>query len=109
MHHPAGETVAFAVNDEQGGSGDGRARLRRAALGSVHHGRPAALKTIATGELAFTDPGAIFLDGKNVLSLVVEVDCALAGSATSSWSASSPRRSPAASSTCGSSASGGPR
>ena len=37
---------------------------------------PAALKTIATGKLAFTDPGSIFLDGKNVLSLVVEVDCA---------------------------------
>ena len=36
---------------------------------------PAALKTIATGKLAFTDPGAIYLDGKNVLSLVVEVDC----------------------------------
>jgi hypothetical protein len=37
---------------------------------------PAALKTIATGKLAFTDPGAIYMDGKNVLSLVVEVDCA---------------------------------
>ena len=36
---------------------------------------PAALKTIATGQLAFTDPGSIFLDGKNVLALVVEVDC----------------------------------
>jgi hypothetical protein len=35
---------------------------------------PAALKTIATGELAFTDPGSIYLDGKNVLSLVLEVD-----------------------------------
>ena len=35
---------------------------------------PAALKTIATGKLAFTDPGSIFLDGKNVLSLVVEID-----------------------------------
>ena len=34
---------------------------------------PAALKTIATGKLAFTDPGSIFLDGKNVLSLVVEL------------------------------------
>ena len=42
---------------------------------------PAALKTIATGELAFTDPGSIYLDGKNVLSLVVEVDCALLGGA----------------------------
>ena len=42
---------------------------------------PAALKTIATGELAFTDPGSIFLDGKNVLSLVVEIDSALLGGA----------------------------
>src|SRR5262249_55045451 len=37
---------------------------------------PAALKTIATRRLAFTDPGAIYLDGKNVLSLVVEIDAA---------------------------------
>ena len=34
------------------------------------------LKTIATGTLAFTDPGSIYLDGKNVLGLVVEIDCA---------------------------------
>jgi hypothetical protein len=37
---------------------------------------PAALRTLATGSLAFTDPGSIYLDGKNVLSLVVEIDCA---------------------------------
>jgi Domain of unknown function (DUF4331) len=37
---------------------------------------PAMLKTIATEQLAFTHPGAIYLDGKNVLGLVVEVDCA---------------------------------
>ena len=43
---------------------------------------PAALKTIATGELAFTDPGSIYLDGKNVLGLVVEIDSALLGGAT---------------------------
>ena len=42
---------------------------------------PAALKTVATGELAFSDPGSIFLDGKNVLGLVVEIDCALLGGA----------------------------
>ena len=41
----------------------------------------AALTTIATGRLAFTDPGSIFLDGKNVLSLVVELDCELLGGA----------------------------
>src|SRR3954447_26242293 len=35
---------------------------------------PAALRTIATGELSFAHPGTIFLDGKNVLSIVVEVD-----------------------------------
>ena len=52
---------------------------------------PAALKTIATGQLAFTDPGSIFLDGKNVLGLVVEVDSALLRR-RASWSASSPRR-----------------
>jgi hypothetical protein len=38
---------------------------------------PAALKTIATEKLAFSDPGSIFLDGKNVLSLVVEIDAVL--------------------------------
>jgi Domain of unknown function (DUF4331) len=37
---------------------------------------PAMLKTIATGKLAFTDPGSIYMDGKNVLGLVVEIDCA---------------------------------
>ena len=40
---------------------------------------PAMLKTIATEKLAFSDPGAIYLDGKNVLGLVVEVDCAVLG------------------------------
>jgi hypothetical protein len=39
---------------------------------------PAMLKTIATERLAFTDPGSIYLDGKNVLGLVVELDCASA-------------------------------
>ena len=34
----------------------------------------AALTTIATRKLAFTEDGSIFLDGKNVLSLVVELD-----------------------------------
>ena len=41
----------------------------------------AALKTLATHQLAFTDPGSIFLDGKNVLSLVIEVDSQLLGGA----------------------------
>ena len=37
----------------------------------------AALATIATRKLAFTDHGSIFLDGKNVLSIVVEIDTEL--------------------------------
>lgn len=36
---------------------------------------PAGLRTIAEERLAFSDPGAIYLDGKNVLALVVELDC----------------------------------
>ncbi len=35
---------------------------------------PAALKTIETGQLAFRERSSIYLDGKNVLSIVVEFD-----------------------------------
>jgi hypothetical protein len=71
---PAGGTVAFRVNDERGGSADGVRVFAGPRWDPFIMDAPAALKTIATGRLAFTDPGAIFLDGKNVLSLVVEVD-----------------------------------
>ncbi len=37
---------------------------------------PAAIKTIETGLLAFRERSSIFLDGKNVLSIVVELDSA---------------------------------
>jgi Domain of unknown function (DUF4331) len=36
----------------------------------------AALETSVAGRLAFTRPGAIVADGKNVLSIVLEADCA---------------------------------
>ena len=68
----------------------------------------AALTTIATRELAFTDPGSIFLDGKNVLSLVVEIDTGAPGRR----GAGGCRRrdaDPRDGSTSGSNASGGPR
>ena len=42
----------------------------------------AALATIATRTLAFTDHGSIFLDGKNVLSIVVEIDAGFLGDPT---------------------------
>src|SRR3954453_10584981 len=74
---PAGETVTFRVNDEEGGSGHGVRAFAGARWDPFIMDAPATLKTIATGELAFTDPGSIFLDGKNVLSLVVEIDTEL--------------------------------
>jgi Domain of unknown function (DUF4331) len=73
---PAGDTVTFRVNDEQGGSGHGLRVFAGPRWDPFIMDAPAALKTIATGKLAFTDPSAIYMDGKNVLSLVVEVDCA---------------------------------
>src|SRR5215210_1617786 len=78
---PAGDTVTFRVNDEQGGSGHGVRVFAGTRWDPFIMDAPAALKTIATGELSFTDPGSIFLDGKNVLSLVVELDRELLGGA----------------------------
>ena len=72
----SGAPVSFSVNDERGGSAHGVRVFAGPRWDPFILDAPAALKTIATGELAFTDPSAIFLDGKNVLSLVVEVDCA---------------------------------
>src|SRR3954466_11367753 len=72
---PTGEVVAFGLNDEQGASGHGVRVFAGPRWDPFIMDAPAALKTIATGKLAFTDPGSIFLDGKNVLGLVVEVDC----------------------------------
>src|SRR2546429_1171442 len=71
---PGGETVSFSVNDEQGGSAHGVRVFAGPRWDPFIMDAPAALETIATGKLAFTDPGSIFLDGKNVMSLVVEVD-----------------------------------
>ena len=73
---PAGETVSFTVNDETGGSAYGVRVFAGPRWDPFIMDAPAALETIATGKLAFTDPSSIFLDGKNVLSLVIEVDCA---------------------------------
>ena len=105
---PAGETVPFPVHDDAGGAGHGVRVFAGPRWDPFIMDAPAALRTIATGELAFTDPGAIFLDGKNVLSLVLEVDRALLGGADVA-SVSSGRRSRAAGSTSGSNASGAPR
>ena len=64
---PAGETVPFRVNDEQGGEGHGVRVFAGPRWDPFIMDARAALTTIATGKLAFTDPASIFLDGKNVL------------------------------------------
>ena len=73
---PAGDEVAFGVGDPEGGKGAGVRVFAGPRWDPFILDAPAALRTIATGKLAFTDPSAIFLDGKNVLSIVVELDCA---------------------------------
>jgi hypothetical protein len=78
---PAGKTVSVRVNDERGGQAPGVRVFAGPRWDPFIMDAPAMLKTIATGQLAFTDPGAIYLDGKNVLSLAVEVDRAILGRA----------------------------
>jgi hypothetical protein len=76
---PAGESVSFAVNDEDGGSGHGVRVFAGARWDPFILDAPAALKTVASGHLAFAELGAIYMDGKNVLGLVIEIDTALLG------------------------------
>jgi hypothetical protein len=78
---PAGDTVSFTVNDERGDPARGVRVFAGPRWDPFIMDAAAALETISTGKLAFTDPGSIFLDGKNVLSLVVEFDCVMLGGA----------------------------
>ena len=78
-------------NDPDGGAGPAIRVFAGVRWDPFIMDAPAALKTIATRKLAFTDPGSIYLDGKNVLSLVVEIDTGSPGRARR-WSVSSPRR-----------------
>jgi Domain of unknown function (DUF4331) len=69
-----GEAVSFRVDDTQNGSGQGLRVFAGQRWDPFIMDARAALTTIATRTLAFSDRGSIFLDGKNVLSIVVEVD-----------------------------------
>jgi len=77
----AGGSVTFRVGDPEGGSSPGIRVFAGVRWDPFIMDAPAALKTIATGKLAFTDPSAIYLDGKDVLSLVVEIDTHALGDA----------------------------
>lgn len=74
---PSGDEVTFRVNDESGGRGSGVRVFAGVRWDPFIMDARAALATIATRKLAFTDHGSIFLDGKNVLSIVVEIDTEL--------------------------------
>ncbi|MCZ4121299.1 DUF4331 family protein [Streptomyces sp. H39-S7] len=74
---PNGEVVPFRVDEEHPVAVHGVRVFAGPRWDPFFLDAPAALKTLATGKLAFTEPGSIFLDGKNVLSLVLEIDCAL--------------------------------
>ena len=78
---PTGGTVSFRVNDPQGGSGADMRVFGGLRWDPFIMDARAALKTLATHQLAFTDSGSIFLDGKNVLSVVIEMDSRLLGGA----------------------------
>jgi hypothetical protein len=74
---PGGERVSFQVNDDAGGTGHGMRVFGGVRWDPFIMDARAALATIATRKLAFTESGSIFLDGKNVLSIVVEIDTRL--------------------------------
>ena len=73
---PDGNTVTSAVEGEQREASDGPRIFAGPRWDPFILDAPAMLKTIEARELAFTDPGSIYLDGKNVLGLVVEIECA---------------------------------
>jgi hypothetical protein len=74
---PDGGTVFFEVGDETGkDDGAGLRIFAGPRWDPFIMDAPAGLRTIAEQRLAFTNPGSIFLDGKNVLGLVIEIDCA---------------------------------
>lgn len=76
-----GGAVTFGVGDLAGGSAPGIRAFGGLRWDPFIMDAPAALKTIATRKLAFSDPSAIYLDGKDVLSIVVEIDTAVLGGA----------------------------
>src|SRR5947209_1602942 len=71
-----GTEVPFVVGKKNGAATDAVRIFAGVRWDPFFLDAPAALKTIAAGELSFSSPGTIFLDGKNVLSLVVDVDVA---------------------------------
>src|SRR5436305_10324205 len=73
---PDGAQLQFTVGEESGGEQNGIRAFAGPRWDPFFFDARAALQTVATGELAFTDHGEIFMDGKHVLTLVLEIDSA---------------------------------
>jgi hypothetical protein len=73
---PDGTVVPIDVAEETGGTAAGARVFAGPRWDPFIMDAPAGLRTVAERRLAFTVPGSIYLDGKNVLGLVVELDCA---------------------------------
>jgi Domain of unknown function (DUF4331) len=73
---PSGETVRFRVDDERGGRADGLLVYAGRRSDPFCIDLPAYLESLKSGRLAFRHPGQNSLAGANVLTVVVEADCA---------------------------------
>jgi hypothetical protein len=67
--------VSFTVNDEKGDDPDDLRVFAGPRWDPFFTDAAALVETITVGHLAFKQPRTIMADGKNVLSIVVEVDC----------------------------------
>jgi len=73
---PTGESVSFLVNDEKGGRGTGLRVFAGLRSDPFILNGLAIIETLQTRRLAFKEAGTNKLYGANVLSLVLEVECA---------------------------------
>ena len=72
----SGTVLTFSVNDETGSDTDSLRAFAGPRWDPFFSDAQALVTTISTGRMAFTNPGTILSDGKNVLSVVVEIECA---------------------------------
>ena len=71
---PSGETIRFAVGDEQGASGDGVRVYAGYRADPFFLDIPAWQETVKAGRLAFKEQGSSSVEGLNLLGVVVEID-----------------------------------
>ena len=73
---PAGESVAFTVDDEKGGRGEGMRVFAGLRSDPFFLDGIAIAQTIQTGRLALKEAGTNGVYNSNILSIVLDVECA---------------------------------